>query len=83
MSRSAREAAEAQARQRYLILNAMRFGGIALIMAGFAVVRGVIDLPWAVGVVFAVAGLLEFFFLPRFIARRWNAGDDAGDQGRR
>jgi hypothetical protein len=76
MSRSDREAAEALARQRLIILSALRFSGIALVMLGFAIIRKVIDLPWAVGAVLAVVGVLEFFFLPRFIARRWNAGDD-------
>jgi membrane protein YdbS with pleckstrin-like domain len=76
MSRSDREAAEALAQQRLIILSALRFSGIALVMLGFAIVRKVIDLPWAVGAVLAVVGVLEFFFLPRFIARRWNAGDD-------
>jgi hypothetical protein len=36
----------------------------------------VIDLPWAAGAMLAVVGMLEFFFLPRLIARRWKAGDD-------
>jgi membrane protein YdbS with pleckstrin-like domain len=76
MSRSDREAAAALARQRLIILSALRFSGIALVMLGFAIVRKVIDLPWAVGAVLAVVGVLEFFFLPRFIARRWNVGDD-------
>lgn len=76
MSRSDHEAAEALARQRLIILSALRFSGIALVMLGFAIVRKVIDLPWAVGAVLAVVGVLEFFFLPRLIARRWNAGDD-------
>jgi hypothetical protein len=80
MSRSPREAAEAQARNRYIILNAVRFSGLALLMFGIAATRNVLpfQLPWAVGAVLAVAGLLEFFFLPRFIARRWKAGDGAG-----
>jgi hypothetical protein len=76
MSRREHAAAEALARQRHIILTALRFGGIALVMFGFAIVRGLIDLPWAVGAVAAVAGFIEFFFLPRLIARRWNAGDD-------
>ena len=75
MNRQSREAAERQARQRYILLNAMRFGGIVMVMFGFAIVRGLIDLPWAVGAGVAVIGMLEFFFLPRFIARGWNAGD--------
>jgi hypothetical protein len=73
MNRSSREAAETLAKQRLIILTALRFSGIALVMLGFAIVRGLIDLPWAAGAVLAVVGMLEFFFLPRFIARRWNA----------
>jgi hypothetical protein len=75
MSLSPREAAEAQARQRLIVLNLVRFSGVALVMVGFAIVRQVIDLPWVVGAVLAIVGLLEFFFLPRIIARSWKAGD--------
>lgn len=75
MSLSPREAAEAQARQRLIVLNLVRFSGVALVMVGFAIVRRVIDLPWVVGAVLAIVGLLEFFFLPRIIARSWKAGD--------
>lgn len=75
MSRPPREADEALAKQRLIILTAIRFSGIALVLLGFAIVRKVIDLPWAVGAVFAVVGMLEFFFLPRLIARRWNGTD--------
>lgn len=71
MSRSEREAAEARARTGFIIITAVRFGGVAMMMLGFAIVRGVIDLPYAVGAVLAVAGFFEIFFLPRFIARRF------------
>jgi membrane protein YdbS with pleckstrin-like domain len=75
MSRSDRDIAEARARNGFIIINLVRFSGVALVMLGFAIVRGVIDLPYAVGAIIAVAGFFEVFFLPRFIARRWNAGD--------
>jgi membrane protein YdbS with pleckstrin-like domain len=75
MSRSDRDIAEARARNGFIIINLVRFSGVALVMLGFAIVRGVIDLPYAVGAVIAVVGFFEMFFLPRFIARRWNAGD--------
>lgn len=75
MSRSDRDIAEARARNGFIIINLVRFSGVALVMLGFAIVRGVIDLPYAVGAVIAVVGFCEVFFLPRFIARRWNAGD--------
>lgn len=75
MSKSKREIAEARARSGFIIINAVRFGGVAMVMFGFAIVRGIIDLPFAVGAVFAVAGFFEVFFLPRFIARRFSTGD--------
>jgi pilus assembly protein TadC len=62
---------DTRARTGFLIITAVRFLSIALIMLGFAIVRGVIGAPWEVGVAFAVFGFLEFFFLPRFIARRF------------
>jgi hypothetical protein len=76
MNRQSREAAEARARNGYLILNMVRLSGIALVLLGLAIARGLIGLPWPVGAVIAVVGLIEFFFLPRIIARAWKAGDD-------
>jgi membrane protein YdbS with pleckstrin-like domain len=75
MSRSDRDIAEARARTGFIIINLVRFSGVALVMLGFAIVRGVIDLPYAVGAVIAVVGFIEVFFLPRFIACRFKAGD--------
>jgi hypothetical protein len=74
VSPSERELAEARARSGFIIITAVRFGGVAMVLLGFAIVRGIIDLPYAFGAVLAVAGFFEIFFLPRFIARAWNAG---------
>lgn len=75
MTHSDREAAEARARAGFFVLNALRFSGIGLVMLGIAITTQAIDLPWAVGAVIAVVGLLEFFFLPRIVARAWKAED--------
>lgn len=75
MSRSDREIADARARNGFIVITATRFAGVVMVMLGFAIVRGVIDLPYAVGAVLAVVGFFEIFFLPRFIARAWKAGD--------
>lgn len=83
MSRSERDIAAARARNGFIIITAARFGGVAMVLLGFAIVRGIIDLPYAVGAIIAVLGFFEIFFLPRFIARAWKSGDDAGGQGRR
>ena len=76
MSPSPREQDEARARQRFIVITAMRFAGVGLVMLGFAIVRGHIDLPYAVGVILAVVGFLDVFVMPTFLARRWKAGDD-------
>lgn len=68
-------AAEARAKQRYGIMNAARLGGLVLVMAGIAIARGVVPLPYLLGVVLAVGGLLAFFFVPPLLARRWKAAD--------
>ena len=77
MSQSPREIAEAQARQRYIIMNLARVGGIALVLLGLAMARYAAPLSpeWIFGAALAVMGLIEFFFLPRMIVRRWKAGD--------
>jgi len=74
MSKSDRERADIRARNGFIFISAVRFGGVAMVMLGFAIVRRIVDLPYVVGAVIAVAGFLAIFFLPRLIARRWNAG---------
>jgi hypothetical protein len=78
MTQSPREAAEAQGLKRYVIMNAARIGGLALVLLGIAITRDLlpVPLPWALGAALAVIGLLEFFFLPPIIAKRWKAGDN-------
>jgi len=68
--------AETRARNRYIVLNAVRFGGLAMLMIGLAMARGVMDGPYWLGVGLAVAGLLDFFFVPRLLARGWASQDD-------
>lgn len=60
------------AKRRFAVLNVMRLGGLALVMSGLAISQGVIDLPKELGMAIAAIGLLDFFFLPRLIARRWS-----------
>lgn len=62
---------EGLAKRRFAVLNAVRLGGLALVLFGLAVTQGAIDLPKELGMVFAVFGMLDFFFAPRLLARRW------------
>ncbi len=81
MSLSPREAAEKTARNRFIMMNVVRVFALAMLMVGVAITRFVpyLSVEWIVGAALAVMGLLEFFFLPAIIAKRWKAGDRAKD----
>ena len=74
-SPSPRQQAEAQARNRFIVITALRFGGVGLVMLGFAIARGTFDLPWIVGAGVALVGFLDFFFVPWLLARQWKKQD--------
>jgi uncharacterized membrane protein YhaH (DUF805 family) len=77
MSLSPRETAEKAAHYRYFIMNFARVGGLALVLIGIVMTRSAphLSLQWIFGAALAVIGLLEFFFLPAMIAKRWKALD--------
>ena len=67
--------AESRARQRYMLMNAARVASLATLMIGIAGARAVLPIPYALGVVLAVGGMLSFFFTPTLLARRWKTQD--------
>jgi uncharacterized membrane protein YhaH (DUF805 family) len=67
--------AEARARTRYMALNAVRIGAIAIAVAGFAGAQGVVPLPYPVSVVAAIGGIFAFFFAPPLMVKRWKSAD--------
>jgi hypothetical protein len=85
MSQSPREAAEAQARTRFIIMNIIRVMAIAMLLVGIAITRFApyLSIEWIFGAALAVMGLLEFFFLPAIIAKRFKALDRARDNHRK
>jgi hypothetical protein len=66
---------EREAAARYTMMNVTRIASILAVVAGIATAQGALDLPYALGVVLAVAGMLAFFFGPPLLARRWKAKD--------
>lgn len=83
-SRQDREADEARARNRFVMITAMRVFAVAQVMVGFAMISLFPDeaVIWGMGVFLAVVGTIEFFFLPPLLAKRWKAADRAGDDRR-
>ena len=67
--------AEVTARQRYLLLNLVRIGGIAAAIAGIAGTRQALPIPFALAVIITLAGILAFFFAPPLLVKRWKGQD--------
>ncbi len=65
------------ARQRFMILNLVRFGAIAFVFAGAANVGGKLlpDLSPALGYVLLIVGVLDFFLAPVLLKRNWRNPD--------
>ena len=70
------EFSENQAKQRFLFLNALRISGVLFVFLGIAVVRQAIEWPVEVGYLFILLGLVDVFFLPLLMARRWTSGGE-------
>ena len=62
-----------QAIRRFNIMGGVRSGSLLVLMLGIAVARSVIDGPYALGVVMAIAGMLGVFFGPYLLAKRWKS----------
>jgi hypothetical protein len=63
------------ARNRFFALNAIRLGGLAVILVAIAIHYGKIEVPQVLAYILAPIGLFEFFFLPNIVARKWRTPD--------
>lgn len=66
---------EARARARFIAINAIRIGGVAMILFGIAVVQRMVSLPEWIGFALLVFGVVETFLIPALLARVWNTND--------
>lgn len=71
------EERELQARQRFIILNILRFSGAIVVMFGLAISAGRLfpDFPPLLGYLFLILGMLEFFLMPILLKKSWNRKD--------
>ena len=61
------------ARNRFFVMNAVRFAGVAQIILGMLAAGGRLELPEWAGWVLIVNGALDAFVIPQFLARRWRS----------
>ena len=71
------EEREKQAKQRFILLNVMRFSGTIIVMMGIAISLGKLfpDFPPLLGYLFILLGMFEFFFLPIVMKKSWDKQD--------
>lgn len=75
-----RQAAEERAKQRFMLINAMRIAGVLMILLGVAILYSVVQLPDAAAYALLVLGMIETFVTPQILARMWRTkpGDLSG-----
>ncbi|HMS21853.1 hypothetical protein [uncultured Sphingorhabdus sp.] len=72
---------ETQAKQRFIILNVLRFSGAVIVMMGLAISAGRLfpEFPPFLGYLFIVLGMFEFFLFPILLKKSWNKKDAGQD----
>lgn len=69
------------ARNRFLLLGAIRFGGVALVLLGIAIHYGKVAMPQAAAWFCVIMGFIEFFFMPKLLKAHWRyeGGSNSGE----
>lgn len=60
---------------RYGLLHIVRLFTLGLVIMGFAIANDVLPAPYWLSWVFAVTGMIGFFFAPPILSKRWKAQD--------
>lgn len=60
-------------KQRFMAMQMMRLMGAVLAILGVLIAGGKVDLPVLIGYVFVAIGLVDFFVMPKILARRWKS----------
>ncbi|MEY4239139.1 MAG: hypothetical protein RL339_1740 [Pseudomonadota bacterium] len=59
------------ARNRFIVIQIVRLGGVAMVLVGLMVMTGKLDWPREAGFVLAAVGLLEALLAPLLLSRKW------------
>lgn len=66
------------AKARFMAINLMRIGGVAMVLIGIVIIQGVLPLPDWVAYILIALGLVEAFIFPTLLARVWSTNDRSG-----
>ena len=62
-----------EARNRWLVISALRVAGVAMVLVGLLIVRQVIPEPAWAGYTILAVGLADVFWVPIMLARKWSS----------
>jgi hypothetical protein len=62
------------AKARWLVIQMVRWTGLAIFIVGLLIYADKIDLPVEAGWVLMAIGLLDALFMPTMLAKRWKSG---------
>jgi len=68
-----RQVSDGVARTRWMVINAMRVAGVAMVLVGLLILREVIPEPAWAGYTILVVGLADVFLVPLLLARKWRS----------
>ena len=59
------------ARNRWMVISALRAAGVAMVLVGLLILRKVIPEPAWAGYTILAVGLADVFLVPLLLARKW------------
>lgn len=64
------------ARARFFAMQAMRLGGLMMVIAALLGLNGVLPIPPVAAWPLLIVGLIEIFVIPQILARHWRTIDE-------
>ncbi|QZP08016.1 hypothetical protein [Caenibius sp. WL] len=64
------------ARARFFAMQAMRLGGLMMVIAALLGLNGVLPVPPVAAWPLLIVGLIEIFVIPQILARHWRTIDE-------
>ena len=64
------------AQQRWMVINAVRLAGVAMVVVGLLGIEGVFEYPKIAGYILVGVGILDVFAMPLVLARKWRSPNE-------
>ena len=68
-----RQVSDEVARNRWLVISAVRAGGVVMVLVGLLILQQVIPEPAWAGYTILAVGIADVFLVPLLLARKWRS----------